>query len=88
MAGMVFALAVLAASPVAHDCLHADDAPVSEDQCAVVLFAHGVSAPLSHVVVTAPISTGQTTLRAVATEVFVSRPRYLRQPERGPPALG
>jgi hypothetical protein len=87
-AALVIALAVFAASPHWHERLHPGQSVGDGDRCAVVLFAAGVSLP---VVLTAasPILV-QWPERPVATplEVFLSSPRYLRQPERGPPELG
>jgi hypothetical protein len=85
LAALVLALTIFAASPVAHDLLHKQDAPQSEDRCAVVLFAGGVSAPLGLIVIAAPATEWRTAPVARAAEIFVSSPRYLRQPERGPP---
>jgi len=42
-AALVLALAVFAASPELHHWLHADAGPASDDECAVTLFASGVS---------------------------------------------
>jgi hypothetical protein len=85
LAGLIFALAMFAASPVAHDLLHKKDAPQADDRCAVVLFAGGVSMPLGVIAVAAPAIEWRVAPVVAAAEIFVSSPRYLRQPERGPP---
>ena len=87
-AALVLALTVFAASPVAHDWLHQNDDRNQESGCAVVLFAGGVSLPLETPAVQPPaVATGSVT-PATAAEVYLVTPRYLRQPERGPPSLG
>ncbi|HUR60166.1 MAG TPA: hypothetical protein VM029_20755 [Opitutaceae bacterium] len=85
---LVFALTICAASPIAHDWLHRSGDSGQESGCAVLLFADGVSLPLDTLGVQPPAAvTGRVTL-ASATDVFLISPRYLRQPERGPPNLG
>lgn len=85
-AALVFALTVFAASPVAHQLLHVDDVSQGDHDCAVVLFASGVSLPVGPVHVTPPVEAIGAVSPATAAEVFLVSPRYLRQPERGPPA--
>lgn len=85
-------LTVLAVSPQFHTALHghADDyaAAITQDEgCVVTLFAAGVTAAPAPLLVVAP---PQTQLRAEISpqsEIFVSPPRYLHQPERGPPLV-
>jgi hypothetical protein len=88
-AALVLALTIFAASPVAHDWLHldTDGAAQSDDGCAVKLFAAGVSVPLAPISVPVPGETPRVISPATATEVLLVSPRYLRQPERGPPGL-
>jgi hypothetical protein len=81
-AALVFALGLLAASPELHSLLHDTD---GDDGCAVVLFANGVSAPLGVIAVTPPAAAWAEQPRAITPEIFLAAPRYLRQPERGPP---
>ena len=87
-AGLVLALTVFAASPVAHELLHedehAEDVAV-DDRCAVVMFASGVSLDVAPLAVTPPTTAVQGISPVTAAEVFLATPRYLRQPERGPP---
>lgn len=85
-AALVLALALLAASPELHERLHAAGGLVGDDHCAVVLFASGVSLATSAVTVLPPVSEWQAQPAVVAVEIFLSAPRYLHQPERGPPS--
>jgi hypothetical protein len=86
---LVFALTVFAASPRAHERLHAGDVDGhTDDGCAVVLFASGVSLPLDAPALRLPTASMQAISPATAAEIFLVSPRYLRQPERGPPSLG
>lgn len=82
---LVFALAVFAASPVLHHWLHGQDGRTIDDSCAVELFASGVSLALDAPAVTAPSAAWCEEPRVVVAEIFLASPRYLRQPERGPP---
>ena len=84
-AALVVALAIFAASPRLHDWLHSQAGLVGSDGCAVVLFASGVSMPLGAIVALPPALAWHDTPAAIAEEIFVTSPRYLRQPERGPP---
>jgi hypothetical protein len=86
-AALVLALGVFAASPVLHDWLHGADATTVDDGCAVVLFANGVSAPLGAIAITPPAADWRELARPIAREIFLASPRYLRQPERGPPLV-
>ncbi len=94
-AALVLALTVFAASPLAHDWLHqADDhghahrhhdGEDSDDACAVVLFAGGVDLPVGPIALTPPGALVGGISPVTAAEVFLVSPRWLRQPERGPP---
>lgn len=92
-AAMVFALTIFAASPEAHGYLHDHkDCPSHgpattepDHSCAVVLFASGVSLPVGPLFVTPPTAVPAGISPVTAAEVFLVSPRYLRQPERGPP---
>ena len=99
-AALVFALTIFAASPSAHRLLHDDhhghhhhhhhhdqDTGHAEtgDTCAVVLFASGVSLPVAPISITPPTTVVQGISPVTAAEVYLVSPRYLRQPERGPP---
>ena len=87
-AALVLALTILAASPSAHGLLHDDDHQhaVSDEGCAVVMFASGVSLPVAPLAITPPTDVVQGISPVTAAEVFLASPRYLRQPERGPPS--
>ena len=83
---LVFAVTVFAASPELHAKLHGGSLD-HEDHCPVAVFAAGVTVPLG-VAVAVPTAVEFRVPRALSAEdVFVSRPRYLRLPERGPPEL-
>lgn len=99
-AALVLTLTVFAASPAAHEWLHAEhgtcsghshpvDAPAADDDagCAVVLFAGGVALPVGPAALTPPVLVPQGVSPVTAAKVFLVSPRYLRQPERGPPGL-
>jgi hypothetical protein len=84
---LVFALGVFAASPVLHEQLHAGSQAVADDGCAVALFAGGVSLVVP-VVALPPSSEQWAELPgSVSRELFLESPRYLLQPERGPPVV-
>ena len=89
-AGLILSLGILAASPAAHGALHAEGDchhhAGSDHACAVVLFASGVELPAAAPRVAPPIAPTAIATRLAATEVFLVPPRYLRQPERGPPS--
>ena len=83
---IVLALAVFAASPELHAKLHGGTISHG-DECPVAVLAAGVSVPVA-ISVAAPVAVELRVPRALtAEEIFVSSPRYLRQPERGPPGL-
>lgn len=89
-AALVLALTIFAASPVAHDWLHVDDdhaAAHVDDGCAVVLFAAGVSLPLAPITAPLPGEAMHVGSLGAPVEIVLVSPRYLRQPERGPPGL-
>ncbi|MEO5961147.1 MAG: hypothetical protein ABIZ49_05155 [Opitutaceae bacterium] len=85
-AALVLALTVFAASPKLHDELHAATNVAHGDGCAVALFASGVSLPVAGLAALPPSIEWRTQTSAVAEEIFLASPRYLRQPERGPPS--
>jgi hypothetical protein len=82
---LLLLLTVSAASPALHHWLHGDSVTDTGDNCAVVLFAGGVTLAAAALVVAAPrIVWNDRCVRSVE-EIFLTSPRYLRQPERGPP---
>ena len=97
-AALVLTLTLLAASPAAHAWLHAGPqdcaghahVPAPEDHdadqsCAVVLMMSGVELPLEPLSPLPPRLIAGSDLRVTAAAPDLRHPRYLRQPERGPP---
>jgi hypothetical protein len=82
---LVFALGLFAASPELHGKLHASD-QVADDGCAVVLFAGGVVLLTVASALPPRLVAWPETARVAFATPFVDSPRYLLQPERGPPA--
>ncbi len=86
---LVLLLTVLAVSPQLHADLHAHDAATeavhADDGCVISLFASGVTAAPSALLLAVPPTTHVAATFSPRTEIFVSPPRYLHQPERGPP---
>ena len=87
-AALIFALSVIAASPALHAWLHGQATLPTDDNCAVVLFAGGVLVPLAAMAIAPPAMVWREMGHAATGEIFLVSPRYLRQPERGPPQLG
>lgn len=97
---VVLALAVLAVSPDAHAWLHAhernsrtaaSDNPSNapdNDGCAITLYTHGITAALDIPRLAAPKEDWWQMPAAIQQALYLSVPRYLRQPERGPPVVG
>jgi hypothetical protein len=98
-AGLVFALTLFAASPTAHNWLHSGsfshscpgdaksqpDSSSGDHDCAVVLFANGVESPIGAITLAPQHVVTRAVSRATAAAFYLVSPRYLRQPERGPP---
>lgn len=85
-AALVFALTVFAASPELHERLHSATETEHDDACPVVLFSDGATPPAAALSAPIPLRTCHLLPPCAAREIFLSPPRYLRQPERGPPA--
>jgi hypothetical protein len=87
----VLALTIFAASPVAHGFLHGNDAAhgqtVTGDACAVVMFASGVALTIGPIAVAPSTTVSQRVSPITSADIFLLSPRYLRQPERGPPVI-
>ena len=98
-AALVVALTVFGASPAAHSWLHASEtthacakhgkatAPTApEHDCAVVMFSHAAEASGGMLAVRAPYGAEQRVGNVTESDLHLAAPRYLLQPERGPPA--
>jgi hypothetical protein len=99
--GLVLALTAVAASPAAHEWLHQVEqehtcqhhpagakspAPHTADHdCAIVLFANGVDLCVGPFALTPPVALVASVSPVTAATPDLVAPRYLRQPERGPP---
>ncbi|HVU32805.1 MAG TPA: hypothetical protein VHE61_05185 [Opitutaceae bacterium] len=83
---LVLTLTVLAASPALHAKLHGGTLR-PDDHCPVAVFAAGVSVPIAAQVAPPAVAMLAGPRALTAEEIFLSSPRYLRQPERGPPGL-
>src|SRR4051812_12957139 len=84
---LVFALGLCAASPLLHKQVHAGDHGSSDDRCAIELFATGTALPVVMLAPTPIWRDHDAAVAAVVVEVLPETPRYLLQPERGPPAV-
>ncbi len=82
---LVLLLSVLSANPELHRFIHGAADAGHENACAVMLFAHGVSAPFDTAVLTATPAEWSPLTRPVTAEIFLASSRYLHPPERGPP---
>ena len=82
---LVLLLSVLTTSPELHRLFHGLDNAGHDDGCAVVLYAHGVSAPLDTAMVATTPAEWRELSRPETAGIFLTSPRYLHQPERGPP---
>jgi len=85
-AALIFALGLFAASPSLHVKLHHHGHASSDDGCAIVLFASGVAMPLAVTAMPPPAADWPEPLYFSSPEILLDAPRYLLQPERGPPA--
>ena len=74
-AALVLALGIFAASPQLHQWLHGDASLTHDDECAVMLFASGVSSPVAAIAVPVPPVEWQPCPYTVTTEVFLAAPR-------------
>jgi hypothetical protein len=82
---LVFTLGLFAASPILHRQLHQAGHSTSDDGCAIVLFAGGVSLPLEMAALPPPTAEWREQSYVEPTELFLASPRYLLQPAHGPP---
>jgi len=86
-AALVLVLAFSTVSPSLHALFHAaDNAPTAEtDDCAVMQFAGSAACPVACFTLAPAATILEPTPRLAGSELFLVSPRYLRQPERGPP---
>jgi hypothetical protein len=85
---LVLLLGTATASPALHHWMHGDGCDeTASHSCAVVLFASGVTLMTAAIAVPAPRVAWHDAVRPAHTEILLVAPRYLRQPERGPPGL-
>ncbi len=89
---LVLLLGVAAVNPVVHAHLHEadhaghDGAPAASPHvCAVELFASGIAFALAATAVASPRLAWHERPPVALAELYLTPPRYLRQPERGPP---
>ncbi|MDB6126769.1 MAG: hypothetical protein JWM35_665 [Verrucomicrobia bacterium] len=83
--GLVLLLTALTASPELHHWFHGQDDAGADDGCAVVQFAQGVSVAVDQIAVVSTPAVWHFAHRLVSDEILLASPRYLHQPERGPP---
>jgi hypothetical protein len=84
---LVLLLSALTASPELHRLFHGHDHSGTEDGCAVVQFAHGVSVTPDTALVAATPALWRVLGRPEISEIFLTSPRSLHPPERGPPVV-
>jgi hypothetical protein len=83
---LVLLLVAASASPALHARLHADPHATGGDHtCAVVLFSSGLALATTATPVIPPPRAWSACALATPDELLLDSPRYLRQPERGPP---
>ena len=84
---LVLMLATAKVTPALHEWLHlhGEGHHDAQHQCAVVLFATGVTLAAGALVLTAPALAWRAGVSITRAELLLLAPRYLRQPERGPP---
>jgi hypothetical protein len=85
-AAVIFSLGVFASCPELHERLHDGSAIGADDHCAVEIFASGISVPLGLQTLAPPLECRRIEQPAPRIEICLSSPRFLLQPERGPPA--
>lgn len=83
---LVLALAILAVSPELHHALHDASNLAASEGCAIDWFAQGVDLTVAAKACLPVVAAWHAPLPCVEAELHVAAPRYLRQPERGPPS--
>ena len=91
-AALVLLLMVLAVSPQLHTAFHGHSnestaANAPDEGCVVTLFAAGVTAATAALALVVSPQAHLSAEFSLHSEIFVSPPRYLHQPERGPPLV-
>jgi hypothetical protein len=84
---LVLLLSALTASPELHRLVHGHQDAVTEDGCAVVQFAYGVSVTPDTALLDATPLPWREFARPEVAEIFLTSPRSLHPPERGPPVV-
>ncbi|HTO02900.1 MAG TPA: hypothetical protein VL069_04320 [Opitutus sp.] len=84
---LVLLLGAARVTPALHEWLHlhGEGHHEAQHQCAVVLFATGVTLAAGALILAAPTPAWRAYVPVAAADVLLPAPRYLRQPERGPP---
>jgi len=82
---LVFTLGLFAASPLLHEQLHSYANAASDDGCAVVMFANGVSVLLTVQALPLPSADWREQPYVRAVQILLDSPRYLLLPGRDPP---
>lgn len=86
LAATVLMVAVFAASPNVHQWLHAD-ADHTDHECAITLYAQGVTPAAAGVVLLVVAWRLLGISRKLEAELFLPAPRYLHLPGRAPPRV-
>ena len=84
---LILLLGGFAASPTLHALLHQDVEAAATDQCAVVLFVTGATVVVPVDLLPPTIIEWTAQPPAECFTLYLDSPRYLLQPERGPPLV-
>jgi hypothetical protein len=84
LAALVLVLAVLAVCPALHEWLH-PDACHEDHECAVTLFAHGITPVLAEIILAVIAVCFVAAVAPALATLYLAPPRYWLHPERGPP---
>ena len=71
--------------PALHHWLHGDAGEETSDQCAVEMFGMGITTASSSLALERQTITWPAPVQPAQEALFLATPRFLRQPERGPP---
>lgn len=82
---LVLVLAILSVSPELHHALHDSSGLTAGEGCAVDWFAQGVDLTVAAKACLPPVAAWHAPVPRQAAELWITPPRYLRLPERGPP---